>query len=183
MAIDTTEIRVGVTGSVYVAPVGSTLPVEPDDALDAAFLELGAINEDGIKMSPSRSIEKIRAWQSGKPVRTIVTEDELSFSFSLQQWNDVNIPLVFGGGTESATTGTETKFVPPAAGTVDERAFVFQWIDDTITYRVVVPRGMVTEVDEMQIGKSSAIELGLTVEVLGSTPDDFIIYTDDPAWD
>jgi len=183
MAIDTTEIRVGVSGSVYVSPIGTALPVEPDDALDAAFVDLGAINEDGVTLSPSQSIEKIRAWQSAKAVRTVKTEDELSVSFSLMQWNEETVPLALGGGTISATTGTETKYVPPAAGTVDERIFVVEWIDDTNDYRLVIPRGMVIDVSDIELTKSQAAELALTVEVLGSTPDDFIIFTNDPAWD
>lgn len=182
MAIDTSEIRVGVSGSVYVAPAGTTLPVEPDDALEAAFVDLGAINEDGVTLSPSQTVEKIRAWQAAKAVRVVKTEDELSMSFALMQWNADTVPLALGGGTVSATTGGATKYVPPAAGTVDERIFVVEWIDGAYTYRLVVPRGMVSETSDIQLTKASASELPLSVEVLGSTPDDFIIYTDDPAW-
>lgn len=183
MAIDTTEIRVGVSGSVYVAPVGSTAPVEPDVALDAAFVDLGANTEDGLGLTPSRSIEKIRAWQSAKAVRTIITEDELSISFSLMQWNEQSLALALGGGTFSATTGGATKYVPPASGTVDERAFVFEWLDGDIASRIYVPRGMVTEVDEITVANTGAIALALTVEVLGSSPDDFVFLTDDPNVD
>lgn len=182
MAIDTTEIRVGASGSVYVAPIGTTLPIEPDDTLDVAFVDLGAINEDGVTLAPSQTVEKIRAWQSAKAVRVVKTEDELSVSFSLMQWNETTVPLALGGGTVSATVGLATKYVPPAAGTVDERIFVVEWIDGAYTYRLVIPRGMVTEVSDIQLAKSAATELPLTVEVLGSSPDDFIIYTDDPAW-
>lgn len=182
MAINTDEIRVGANGSVYVAPTGTTLPVEPDDALDAAFVDLGAITEDGVTLSPSQSIEKIKAWQSSKAVRVLKTEDELSVGFTLMEWNEDTFGLAFGGGTVSATTGTETKWVPPAAGSVDERAFVVEWTDDTITYRLVIPKGIVSETGEIALKKSDASGLEVTVEVLGSSPDDFIIYTDDPAW-
>jgi len=179
MAIDSTEIRVGISGSVYVAPTGSTVPVDATTALDAAFVDLGAINEDGIALSPSRSIEKIRAWQSAKAVRTVVTEDELSIAFSLMQWNDTTIDLVFGGGTFSVVNTDETQYVPPAAGTIDERIFLFEWVDGAVNNRLLVPRGMVSEIGEIQVTKSSAIELAVTVEVLGSTPDDFLYFTDD----
>lgn len=181
MAINTDEIRVGVSGSVFVAPVGSTAPDDAETALDAAFVDLGAINEDGLSLSPSRSIEKIRAWQAAKAVRTIITEDELSISFSLMQWNEDSIALAFGGGTFSAVVGppTATKFVPPAAGTVDERAWVFEWVDGSTTSRIYVPKGMVGEIGEITVAKSGAIELALTVDVLGSTPDDFEYFTND----
>lgn len=179
MAIDSTEIRVGVTGTVYVAPTGSTGPADATTALDAAFVDLGANNEDGLALAPSRTIEKVRSWQAAKATRTIITEDDLTISFVLQQWNDDTIALMFGGGTFSVANTTETKYVPPAAGTVDERSFVFEWIDGAVASRLYVPRGMVTEVEELTVAKSGAIELGLTVEVLGSTPDDFEYYTDD----
>lgn len=181
MAIDTSEIRVGASGTVYVAPTGSTLPTDESTALDAAFIELGAINEDGVTLSPSRSIEKIRAWQSAKAVRTVITEDELALSFSLMQFNEITLPLALGGGSIADNTGSYT-YTPPAAGTVDERAFVIEWVDGNITNRMVVPRGMVTEVSDIELTKGAAIELGLTVEVLGSSPDDFTLYTDDPAF-
>ena len=179
MAIDTSEIRVGISGSVYVAPTGSTAPDDATTALDAAFVDLGALTEDGISLSPSRSVENIRAWQAAKAVRTVVTEDELQIGFSLMQWSDDTIALAFGGGTFSVANVTETKYVPPAAGTVDERSFVFEWVDGSVNNRLYVPRGMVTEVSEIQVTKTSAVELALTVEVLGSSPDDFEYYTDD----
>jgi len=179
MAIDSTEIRVGISGSVHVAPLGTTVPDDATTALDAAFIDLGAITEDGIALSPSRSIEKIRAWQSAKAVRTVVTEDELSIAFSLMQWNADSIDLVFGGGTFSVANTTETQYVPPAAGTIDERIFVFEWVDGDVSNRLLVPRGMVSEIGEIAVVKTSAIELAMTVEVLGSTPDDFVYFTDD----
>jgi hypothetical protein len=178
MAINTSEIRVGVSGSVFVAPTTTDAPVDATTELDSDFVDLGAINEDGLALAPTRSIEKVRAWQSAKAVRTIITEDELSISFSLQQWNEESIALAFGGGTWTDESGA-TKFVPPAAGTVDERSFVFEWVDGSIKSRLYVPRGMVSEVGSITVAKSGAIELALTVEVLGSTPDDFVYLTND----
>lgn len=185
MAIDTDEIRVGVSGSVYVADIGSTLPTDIATALDAAFVDLGATTEDALGLSPSQSIQKIRAWQSSKPVRVSKTEDDLAISFTLMQVNEKTLPLAFGGGTVTATAGPPAyyTFTPPAAGTVDERAFVFAWVDGSYTYRLVVERGMVSETGEIPVKKDSAIELPLTVEVLGaSVGDDWYLVTDDPAF-
>lgn len=183
MAINTAEIRVGASGSVHVAPLGSTAPTDSSTALDAAFVELGAITEDGIVLSPSQSIEKIMAWQSGKAVRVVKTSDELSAQFSLMQMNLDTLPLAFGGGTVSEPAVGEFKFVPPAAGTVDERMFVIGWVDGAYTYRLLIPRGMVSETGDIALTKSDSINLDLTVEVLGASPDDFVIYTDDPAFE
>lgn len=183
MAIDTSEIRVGASGSVHVAPLGSTVPTDSTTALDAAFVELGAITEDGVALSPSQSIEKIMAWQSGKAVRVVKTSDELSAGFTLMQMNYTTLPLAFGGGTVTTEAVGEYSYKPPAAGTVDERIFIIEWVDGIYNYRLLIPRGMVSETGEISLTKSDSINLDLTVEVLGTTPDDFVIYTDDPAFE
>lgn len=184
MAIDTTEIRIGASGSVFVAPIGTAAPVDIATALNAAFIDLGAIDEDGVTLAPSQSVEKIRSWQSGKAVRVIKTEDELTLSFGLQQFNADTLPLALGGGTVTETLGPPAFYTynPPAAGEVDERMFVVEWVDGIYTSRLFVPRGMVTETSDVQLTKSAEIKLALSVEVLGSSPDDFIIITDDPAF-
>jgi len=183
MTTNANEIRVGASGRVSVAPAGTTLPVEPDEALDVAFVDLGSNTEDGVTLSPSRSFERIREWQSRKPVRTLISEDDLTASFALQQWNETTVPLAFGGGTISATPGGETKFVPPSAGTIDERVMVIDWTDGDISYRLILPRCQVTEVSDIVLKRTDSAALALTVEVLGSDPDDFILLTDDPSWD
>jgi hypothetical protein len=182
MAIDTTEIRVGQSGAVYVAPIGTAMPIEPDDVLDVAFVDLGAITEDGVSLEPGMTVEKLRAWQANKTVRVVKTEDELMASFTLMQWNNETVPLALGGGTISATPGAQVKYVPPAAGVIDERIFLIEWVDGANDYRLLIPRGMVTDVGEIQLAKTDAAGLELTVEVLGSAPADFIILTNDPAW-
>lgn len=181
MAITAGEIRVGSSGSVHIAATGSTLPTEPDVALDAAFEDLGAVTEDGVAISPSASVNKIRAWQSRRPVRVIKTEEDLTLSFALQQWNETTVPLAFGGGTISTTTGTNYKFTPPADGSIDERAFVLEWTDSGYTYRLVAARVMVTETDEIALQQSDAAALGITLEVLGDDTDaGWYMLTDDP---
>ena len=41
MALDSGNVRVGVTGVVYVAPLGTTLPTDETSAPDAAFQDVG----------------------------------------------------------------------------------------------------------------------------------------------
>ena len=45
--LDATNVRVGITGGLYKAPVGSTAPTDATTALDAAFINLGYVSQEG----------------------------------------------------------------------------------------------------------------------------------------
>ena len=45
-----------VNGAIFVAPVGSTLPTDASTVLDAAFINLGFISDDGVTLGTSRSV-------------------------------------------------------------------------------------------------------------------------------
>ena len=77
------EVRIAGNGGLHVAPVGSTLPTDIATALDAAFVDLGYADEDGATISPSRTVEKIKAWQSRQSLRTSVTEEEITVALNL----------------------------------------------------------------------------------------------------
>ena len=55
MALDSDNVRVAVTGAVYVAPTGTAAPNYSDDALNVAFQDLGYVSADGIAESIDRA--------------------------------------------------------------------------------------------------------------------------------
>ena len=113
MAQDATEVVVGANGDVYVAPVGTSLPLDVDDPLNAAFSEaLGFTSEDGVTATDGKTTENIGAWQSFYPLRTLVTERNFTVAFVLRQWNQDTVSLAFGGGTFTAV-GSHTTYTPP----------------------------------------------------------------------
>ena len=71
-----------VSGGVRWARAGSTLPTDPTTALDAAYVPLGYVGEDGVTESAERSTEEIFAW-GGVKVRTVQTQYSGSLSFVL----------------------------------------------------------------------------------------------------
>jgi hypothetical protein len=48
MSLETSEVRAGITGELYAAPVGTALPTDTSTALNAAFKGLGYFSEDGV---------------------------------------------------------------------------------------------------------------------------------------
>lgn len=184
MATDADQILVALNAAVHVAPVGTTLPTDSDSALNAAFIDLGYTTQDGLKFSDQKSIEDIRAHQEFYPVRRIVTERASTVTFELEQWNGDTVRLAFGGGTVTEPTSGEYKYVPPSPETVDERSLVLEWQDGTREYRLVVPRGMVTETVETNLTRTGHAGLPITFSVLGETGvDPWQIYTNDAEWE
>lgn len=177
------EIVVGANGSIYVAPVGSTVPASIGTALGAAWTELGYTSEDGVTWVDGKSLKSIRAWQSFYDLRRIVESKEGSLAFQLLQWNGDNVRLAYGGGTVSEPVPGDYRYTPPDPADIDERAMAVEWQDGTKNYRLTFPKGMVTENVETNIVRSDGALLPITFALLGEEGvEPFILDTDDPAF-
>ena len=51
-----------ITGAIFRAPLGTTLPTDATTALDEAFKQLGYASEDGVTNSNSPETDQIKAW-------------------------------------------------------------------------------------------------------------------------
>ena len=185
MANDATLVRVGITGSVFVAPIGTAMPLDFDDALNVAFVDLGYFDEDGIDVEPDVTSKMLRAWQSKYPVRVLTTERSFKAKFKVMQTGKEALKLAFGGGTFTALTtpSTGTLYTPPAAETVYERATIVEVKDGTLVYRYLMPRCMIADVGAITFKKDEAITFDVTLEALepaaGTSP--WTMVTNDTA--
>lgn len=176
------QITLGADGSIYTAPPGSTEPTDISTALDAAFVDLGYVSEDGAEMTAAMTLEEIRVWQSLYPVRRVVTERDFTLAFSLAQWNADTIPFFFGGGEVSGAS-PNYQYDPPAPADIDERMMALEWADGAKDYRIVVENGMVTETDNTQLQRADAAWLPITYGATGSgSTQPWYLQTNDPAF-
>lgn len=184
MAKDADQIVVAASGSVYVAPVGTTVQTDPAVALSTTFRELGYVTEEGVTFSDAPDIESIMAWQKATAVREIVTGRSRSASFSLEQWNDATFPLAFGGGAWSDEGSGVYKFSPPGENdALDEKCLVVDWADGDRNFRFVAYKGSVTEGVETQLTRSGAAVLPIKFDILANdSGNDWEIYSDDPVF-
>jgi len=53
MALDATSVRVAPLGHVSVAPFGTALPTTVLSALNAAFVEVGYTDDNGVSVTPA----------------------------------------------------------------------------------------------------------------------------------
>lgn len=185
MAKEVDQIVVGANGSVHVAPVGTTQPATEIAAYAAGWVDLGYTNEDGVTPTDTKTIKDIMVWQLFYPARKIVTGRSFDVKFSLSQWSIDTVPLAFGGGeVEEVTTG-HFKYTPPSPETIDERALGIDWIDGAKHYRLIIPRGMVSENVDTKLARDDAALLPITFSVIGDDAGGapWYIFTDDPAFE
>lgn len=184
MPNDAQETILGATGSVHVAPAGTALPVDEVVALNAAFIEVGFVSEDGATLNDSKEINEHPAWQSTTFIRRNVASRATTVAFSMLQWNDETVPFALGGGVVTEPTAGHYKYEPPTAEEIDTRALVLQWSDKGYEYRLVIAEGMVTEDVESQLNREALAGLPITFAAQDNGTDPvWFLLTDDPAFE
>ncbi len=169
MSNNSEEIVVGANGRVLVANAAD-VTLWPDDvtdtsgdSLDPAFQEVGFVTEDGVTFADGKTINDIKAWQSFYPVRKNVTEKSSKIDFVMRQWNPLTVVTAFGGGAVDNSTGVSI-YTPPVPGTLDELAIIVEWVDGDDTYRLVMPRGVVTGEVSSKVTRTDAADLPISFE-------------------
>jgi hypothetical protein len=156
-----------VTGAIFIAPVGTTLPTDSTTALATAFVELGYASDAGVVNSESRETETIKAW-GGDTVLKPFTGKEDTFQFTLIEALNVNaLKLVYG---DSNVTGDLTNgiSIKSAAEDLDYHSFVIEMVLNGAVKRIVIPSAKVTEVGDITYADGEAIGYDTT---LSAVPD------------
>lgn len=183
MANDADNVRVGLNGSVYIAPKGTTAPTDLDTAWGAGWVDLGYLSDDGVSMEYSTDSEDINAWQSLSPVRKVLTSVDMTLGFTAIELKTATMTLYFPSATMSDVSGTVHQLSIPAAPSPDERAIGLEWIDGDIKNRLIISRGEVTERGAITIGRSAAVGLEMTVSAYADTAPEIAVWlSNDPAW-
>lgn len=138
-----------VSGAVYYAPVGATLPTSVSATLDAAFKELGHISEDGLTNEIGVESEDIKAW-GGSTVLSTQTEKTDTFSFTLIETLKADV-LEFVHGQGNVTTGNDGLITVNV--TPDEADEVVMVVDMILRNgalkRIIVPDCKLSELGEV----------------------------------
>lgn len=137
-----------VGGAVYRAPLGTPLPTNATDALDAAFKELGYISDAGVTSSNTRESEEKKAW-GGTTVLTSQTEygDTWKAVFIEVLRLEV-LKMVYGDGNVSGTLETGITIKANAAQ-LPAAAYIFDMLLNGAMKRVVLPNATISEIGDM----------------------------------
>lgn len=157
-----------VSGWLFVAPKGTTLPTDATSALSSTFKDLGFVSEDGITNNNSNESNNIKGW-GGQIILTTSTEKVDEFSMTLLEILNEDVLTTVYGST-NVTTGTNTINVVVNASEVPEHVFV---IDVKLTgnsmKRIVIPCGKISEMGEIVYKDDEPIGYEITISALPDT--------------
>ena len=94
-----------VSGAVYRAALGSTLPTDATTSLDAAFKELGYVSEDGVSNNNSPSSDNVKAW-GGATVLVLQNEKTDEWTLTLIEALNENVLKTIYGDSKVTVNGT-----------------------------------------------------------------------------
>lgn len=171
MANDATKITVGkpkVSGALFRAPLGTPLPTDATTELNAAFINLGFVNEDGIVNANDTTTEDIKAW-GGNIVLTPVTETKDTFEFTLLQILDSEAKKLYFGDSNVSGNLTAGMTVKVNSNIAQAACYVIEMLmgADNL-HRIVIPVGAIAERSEITYTDGEAVGYGVK---LNAQPD------------
>jgi hypothetical protein len=158
MALDAGNVKVAVTGAVYVAPTGTAGPADTTTPLAAAWKNVGYISEDGVTEGNNTETDEITAWQNSDVVRKTITKSETTYQFTMIETNSNSLSL-FYGKTISASDTSHT-IGGTGAGKV---SLVIDVVDGAQTIRRFIPEAEVSERGEVKFAANEALGYDVTV--------------------
>jgi hypothetical protein len=175
-------VRVGVTGTVYVAPKGTTLPTDVTTSLNAAFKSVGFISEDALTESLKITTERLKAWQRPVGIRSLTTDVEWTFQFAMLETSPLVLDLYYGGADTSVASGVATTDILAWPQTI-QRAMVIEIEDGSVITRYAIPVAEIGDRDDVTHSNADGTMWGVTVNVLGSSIDQMgFRITNDPEF-
>jgi hypothetical protein len=162
MALDSDNVRVAVTGAVYVGATSAAAPTGSASTL-TGFEDLGYVSSDGITETIDKTTAQIRSWQNGSLVREVVSEGTYSIQLTFIETNQDVLELYFGTSiVDGVLNGDPTK----SGG---RKSFVVDVVDGSIVERTYIPAGEVTAVGERTLASGEAIGYNVTITAYADT--------------
>lgn len=154
-------------GAIFRAPLNTTVPKSATEALNAAFVNLGYVSEDGVSNENSPSSDKVKAW-GGDTVLNFFDEKPDTFKFKLIEAQNVGVlKTVYG---DSHVTGNDISTGIQVDANSEEYEY-FVWVIDMIlkgnvAKRIVIYNASVTEVAEIKYKDNEAVGYEITISAL-----------------
>lgn len=158
-----------ITGAVFVAPVGTSLPTSTTASLATAFKDLGYISDAGVVNSNSPSNTAIKAW-GGDTVLDVQTEKPDTFKMNfIEATNEDVLKLVYGSANVSGTLSSGLTIKANSEEQNEVSVVIDMVLKDDCAKRIVLPKAKVTAVGDITYADASAIGYDTT---LSCHPDD-----------
>lgn len=178
-----TPLQSATTGAVAVAPEGTAMPADARTALTSAWDDSGYVSEDGLSVTITRSTTPIRDW-SKAAVRNLLTEFGGAIAVAFLQVDEFAAKRMFGEDnvtvTAATTTTSEVIKISIGAELPPIEAWCFSMKDGDARIRVLVPRGQMTDVNQIDFKPDAGNVIGGTLTAYddGTGKSIYFIYDD-----
>lgn len=164
---DTANISVGkgvAGGYMFVAPAGTTIPTDNTTDLDAKFVNMGYLGEDGISFSDSSSNDKF-VDMNGDTIGTTAGEVEKSFTVKFNEVKKDSWAVIYG--KENVTDSQGVLKVVDNGPTEEEHVAVFELLlKNGRKWRRIVPRMKLGETGDWSVVYSELVAREATFTAL-----------------
>lgn len=168
MAYDADEIKLGRTGAVRFAPIGTAGP-EGLGQWPEGFRDFGYISTDGLTEQINEEREDVTVWQSSSAVKSWIRSRDTTFSVTFVEVSIDVLSLYYGIPVEAMDIDESTGTVSwvDTLGEPDERFFGIDVLSedndlaDTTTSdgawhaRFEIPRGLFSEPENVQYSREN----------------------------
>ena len=162
-----------ITGAVYRAPLGTTLPTDATTALSGAFVDMGYISDDGVVNSNNPSTTKVKAW-GGQIVLIVTTEKPDTFKLKfIESLNSNVLETVYGVNNVTVDAVNGTYAVKANTAALEDYVYV---IDEVLKggakKRIVIPTGELSALGDVVYKDDQAIGYDVTLDALPNSSGD-----------
>lgn len=156
--------RLGATGRIDIAPVGTPLPFDMSN-LGALHKNLGYISPDGVTEGRDENNEEFVPWQELSPIRAEITRSVVTMQFAIWESTIVSNGFYFGFEEDDLLKAVDGSIVFDQKGkpVVKRHQIVLTVVDGDKARRLILPNAQVTERSEIVNKSDEMIELGVTV--------------------
>lgn len=183
--VDASNVSTGkpkITGAVYNAPTGTTIPTDATTDLDSAFDCVGHITDDGVTNEQELNTNEIKAW-GGNIVYNPLTEFKDSFKFAMLETKNAKALKAYYGDDNVTVDGEGNISVSVGAKDMPERIWVIETnLRGGIKRRLVIPFGQVSAREGITYKDEDPIAYGITVSAMPDTQGNtHYEYTETPS--
>lgn len=167
MSSDNTAANVAVgkpkiTGAIYRAAAGTTVPTDTTTALASAFACVGYISADGVTNSTARTTTSIKAW-GGDVVADVQTEKVDTFAFTMIEAHNINVQKTAHGDTNVTGALSTGLTITENSKDLEKHAWVIDMVENSVAHRICIPDGKITNIGDVTYKDDTAISYPVTL--------------------
>ena len=153
-----------VSGGIYRAPLGTTLPTDASTALSSSFVSLGYIAQGGVTHGFNLDTGEYRAW-GGDLVLSFTNSKTHTFAFGLiEVLNKTTYETVYGESNVSGTLAEGMAVTSKGGGDMTEYVYVVELaMRDGAMKRIVIPDGKISAIGDVVYKDDDAVNYPVTL--------------------